>query len=280
MSENEFLLYLNSLTVTNNYDNDYFKKVFEVLYMFFEPVAITNDIFKRKEEPTTPLVHDENENDIVIDISNINSCIIIKNPKRKLHDKEFMVAFLKTVFNNIFKNRQIQEELRLEKDLDGLLKVYNRLAYEEKITTQKGFTNTGVAFIDVNGLGVENNMYGHEAGDRMLSVVASCLKSVFRFSDIYRIGGDEFVIVSEDITPQLFDAKLEEFNNLIKLTEYSVSIGSAYREQVNNIKEAIEEANVLMKYNKEAFRKEHPEKYLNKYEVAYVGKKDASYNFS
>lgn len=47
----------------------------------------------------------------------------------------------------------------------------------------------GVAFVDANGLGVVNNMYGHESGDNLLKIVADCLKQYFRYCDIYRIGG-------------------------------------------------------------------------------------------
>lgn len=47
----------------------------------------------------------------------------------------------------------------------------------------------GVAFVDVNGLSVANNMYGHESGDNLLKTVADCLKQYFRYCDIYRIGG-------------------------------------------------------------------------------------------
>ena len=160
--------------------------------------------------------------------------------------------------------------------MDPLLSVYNRSAYTDLLGSKKPLKSTGVAFVDVNGLGVENNMYGHEAGDLMLQTIAKCLKNKFRLNDIYRIGGDEFLIICNTISEELFQDKLDELQKLVNLTEYSISLGFIYRERIDNLKEAVDEANILMKTNKEKFRKEHPEKYLNKYDVTYVGKKGTS----
>lgn len=48
----------------------------------------------------------------------------------------------------------------------------------------KNPSNNGVSFIDVDGLGVMNNMYGYDAGDRMLDVVVSCFKNNFRYIEL------------------------------------------------------------------------------------------------
>ena len=79
--------------------------------------------------------------------------------------------------------------LKTEKNIDSLLHVYNRSAYDEVLSEEKMHRMCGVAFIDVNGLGVVNNMYGHESSDNLLKTVADCLKQYFRYCDIYRIGG-------------------------------------------------------------------------------------------
>ena len=55
--------------------------------------------------------------------------------------------------------------------MDPLLSVYNRSAYTDLLHSKKPFKSTVVAFVYVNGLGVENNMYGHEGGDLMLQTI-------------------------------------------------------------------------------------------------------------
>ena len=273
MTENEFLLYLNTLTISEEYDDAYFKKLFQALFMFFEPDSISNDIFKRDGELVSKNDDTLGEDDIIFNISSINSHIIIRNSRKKLENKEFTIKFIQTILNNIFENKKIQDRLKLDKYMDPLLSVYNRSAYIDLLHSKKPFKSTGVAFVDVNGLGVENNMYGHEAGDLMLQTIAKCLKNKFLLNDIYRIGGDEFLIICNTISKELFQDKLDELQKLVNLTEYSISLGFIYRERIDNLKEAVDEANILMKANKEKFRKEHPEKYLNKYDVTYVGKK-------
>lgn len=276
MTDNEFLLYLNALTISEEYDDAYFKKLFQALFMFFEPDSISNDIFKRDGELVNKNDDALGEDDIIFNLSSIGSHIIIRNPRKKLENKEFTIKFIQTILNNIFENKKIQDRLKLDKYMDPLLSVYNRSAYTDLLDSKKPFQSTGVAFVDVNGLGVENNMYGHEAGDLMLQTIAKCLKKKFRLKDIYRIGGDEFLIICNNIDEEHFQDKLDELQELVNLTEYSISLGFIYRERIDNLKEAVDEANILMKANKEKFRKEHPEKYLNKYDVTYVGKKGTS----
>lgn len=278
MKDNEFLLYLSTLTISEEYDEAYFKKLFQALCMFFKHDRISNDIFKRNGELISK--HDDvlGEDDIVFNISSINSRIIMRNPRRKLENREFTITFIETILNYIFENKKIQDRLKLDKNMDPLLYVYNRSVYTDLLDSNRPLENAGVAFVDVNGLGVENNMYGHEAGDLMLQTIARCLKNKFRLKDIYRIGGDEFLIICEGITEKCFQDKLDELQALISLTEYSISLGSIHKEKIDNLKEVVDEANILMKANKEKFRKEHPEKYLNKYDVTYVGKKSTGHH--
>ena len=45
-----------------------------------------------------------------------------------------------------------------------------------------------------------NDYYGHQAGDKMLTIVAGIMRKYFENDDIFRIGGDEFVVMCEDIS--------------------------------------------------------------------------------
>lgn len=203
--------------------------------MFFEPDSISNDIFKRDGELVSKRDDTLGEDDIIFNISSINSHIIIRNSRKKLENKEFIIKFIQAILNNIFENKKIQDRLKLDKYMDPLLSVYNRSAYTDLLHSKKPFKSTGVAFVDVNGLGVENNMYGHEAGDLMLQTIAKCLKNKFRLNDIYRIGGDEFLIICNTISEELFQDKLDELQKLVNLTEYSISLGFIYRERIDNL---------------------------------------------
>ena len=54
--------------------------------------------------------------------------------------------------------------------------------------------NTAVLFADLNGLKQTNDNGGYANGDRLLKKAANILKEVFPDGDIYRAGGDEFMV--------------------------------------------------------------------------------------
>lgn len=82
---------------------------------------------------------------------------------------------------------------------DELTRVFNRRAYENTMSSHK-FTilpkNLVYVAIDINGLKEINDSKGHAAGDELIIGAANCLKQCFgTHGNIYRIGGDEFVVI-------------------------------------------------------------------------------------
>lgn len=88
---------------------------------------------------------------------------------------------------------------------DPLTGATNRSSMDERLEraidhAQSTETTVALFFIDLNDFKLVNDTHGHEAGDKLLSGVASNLRACLRNSDtIARFGGDEFVIIIEDI---------------------------------------------------------------------------------
>ena len=59
----------------------------------------------------------------------------------------------------------------------------------------------------------------------------------------------------------------------ISNTPYSVSIGVRYEDKTCDLKSSVKAANFLMEENKEEFRRNNPDKYINKYQVKFIGDK-------
>jgi len=91
---------------------------------------------------------------------------------------------------------------------DSLTGVGNRRNYDTKLVEIQKRQWVGVAFCDINGLKETNDKYGHKAGDELIINFTNMLKAVFTTEDIYRISGDEFVIISND--KENFNTKVEE----------------------------------------------------------------------
>lgn len=111
----------------------------------------------------------------------------------KSNDNE-VVAIIRDI-TEAKNNRIYIEYLSYHDQLTGL---YNRHFYEDKIKrldTEKNLPMT-IALLDVNGLKLTNDAFGHLAGDKLLKNVADLLKRNCRSSDVIaRIGGDEFIIL-------------------------------------------------------------------------------------
>lgn len=117
---------------------------------------------------------------------------------------------------------------------DSMTEVQNRNAYEERLRKLRkpnaNLSRITVIVIDINGLKEINDGFGHFCGDDAIKSVAMALReTIGAKADIYRIGGDEFVCVSES-NPLPYISQSRDtisFLNNEKLYKLSVSIGYA-----------------------------------------------------
>ena len=122
---------------------------------------------------------------------------------------------------------------------DSMTELQNRNAYEEKSKklrkSSSNISRITVIVIDINGMKEINDSYGHFSGDDAIKTVAKALKdTIGTKADIYRIGGDEFVCISEsNVLPYISQFKdTISFIDREKLYKLAVSIGySKYHEK-------------------------------------------------
>ena len=122
---------------------------------------------------------------------------------------------------------------------DSMTEVQNRNAYEEKLKklrkSSSNISRITVIVIDINGMKEINDNYGHFCGDDAIKTVAKALKDTLGTkADIFRIGGDEFVCISEsNALPYISQFKdTISFIDREKLYKLAVSIGySKYHEK-------------------------------------------------
>ncbi|HKZ52213.1 MAG TPA: diguanylate cyclase [Candidatus Acidoferrales bacterium] len=97
-------------------------------------------------------------------------------------------------------------QLALRDPLTGL---YNRRAVEEQLQAEFARSDRhdyplAALLLDVDGLKAINDHYGHPAGDQVLRAFAQRLRKAVRSSDLpARMGGDEFIVVLPECTPEL-----------------------------------------------------------------------------
>lgn len=101
-------------------------------------------------------------------------------------------------------------------------------------------------FIDVNGLHEINNSQGHDAGDRMLHAIAELCKKQFVDGDIFRMGGDEFLVICKNSAKDHIVDTAQELFNLVEKVGYSISYGIGMQESDFNLGKLVKDADGRM----------------------------------
>jgi diguanylate cyclase (GGDEF)-like protein len=115
-------------------------------------------------------------------------------------------------------------ELEQIADEDPLTHIANRRAFVREMSRMVSFGErynipTSLAFLDVNGLKVINDTFGHAAGDAVLTHIANLLTANVRGSDVVgRLGGDEFGVILPNADENVAHAKAQMLSDIIKET--------------------------------------------------------------
>ncbi len=156
-----------------------------------------------------------------------------------------------------FKNIQLEAQAKH----DPLTGIANR-SYFNDVSNQiihrakRGKLKTALLYFDLNDFKKVNDTYGHLVGDELLKKVSTRLKNVVRESDfLARIGGDEFVIITDTIKDKrevypLVKRLQDEFDNKIQVGTHvitvSASIGIAFYPEADNLDLLIKQADCAM----------------------------------
>lgn len=125
-----------------------------------------------------------------------------------------IIGFIKT-YKDITERKKAEKEIEYLSFHDALTDLYNRRYFDEELKRINVSRNLPLSLIilDVNGLKLTNDAFGHQFGDELLIKVAHVLKETCRADDIIaRIGGDEFAI----LLPQTDKDQTREVINRIK----------------------------------------------------------------
>lgn len=138
---------------------------------------------------------------------------------------------------------------------DMLTGLFNRNKFIEnsrRITAEKKAC-VGVVYMDLNGLKAINDSKGHDAGDEALKALADVVVSVFGSERSYRVGGDEFVALCDDMPKAEFKEKIEELSRAVSKLEHSPAIGYQYAADVQDVEDITKAADSKMYIDKKYY---------------------------
>ncbi|WP_089609772.1 GGDEF domain-containing protein [Dehalobacterium formicoaceticum] len=97
---------------------------------------------------------------------------------------------------------------------DALTRLHNRAAYDKMVNRLDGRKLYSVIVMDINNFKEINDTFGHDFGDTVLKKVASVIRKSFdNSSTCYRVGGDEFYIISSETDPVKLEHQLKCMTN-------------------------------------------------------------------
>jgi len=200
-------------------------------------------------------------------IEEINAATPAEIKETVIKFSSFLINSLNEMENKIKSLESELDEAYKELLIDPLTKAYNRKALDEKLSEilkkgQNKKLDLCVAIVDMDDFKEINDTYGHLVGDFVLIKLVQIIKKLIRTSDnVFRYGGDEFIIVFnraniniavksvERILNKIRNTKLKYKDDFIKVT---ISVGITEHHIKDNIETIIKRADeALYKAKKE-----------------------------
>lgn len=212
----------------------------KILYMYYMPIGM----FDWELEVFVP------ENAVFESMNYLRQQLLIAGGVEVL----LLLAYFLWNLRTLRKMTTYQRELQFMSYWDGLTAMYNRNKYIQLLEKSAGqrLLAVGVAFLDLNGLKHVNDCQGHEAGDALISGAAEVIRSIFR-QNTYRVGGDEFVIVSVGLPEKNFQEKIDRLERAMVGEQISISLGAVWASGCDDLEALLKEADTRMYQKKEEY---------------------------
>lgn len=188
-----------------------------------------------------------------MDHKQIKGVFAVDNPKQNYYQKDFLESlcfFIKTAMER----EKEKTKLKNLSYVDSLTYAQNRNHFNEYIeqNRNKELHSLGVIYLDLNGLKEINDKMGHIAGDTLIISASYALQEIF-LDNSYRVGGDEFVVIEQDVSELLFFDQYAKLLKRMKELEISVATGCVWKETCSNLSETLQEADQKMYEDKKRY---------------------------
>ena len=167
-------------------------------------------------------------------------------PPGKLEYATNMLQIMGYFIVSTLKRRNLVKELQDMSFCDQLTGLGNRRAMEEYLEKMSLSGSVGVVYCDITGLKRLNDDEGHSAGDKLIRDCGECLITAFGGYGIFRICGDELLVLCSGISEQAMNEKTALLHRSLSDRGLTMAAGEVWQENAENMNELIKEAERLM----------------------------------
>lgn len=167
-------------------------------------------------------------------VSNSGREMLIEDSAAQIRDNTGKINGVVIVFRDITSKKEREKKIEFMSYHDALTGLYNRRYIEDAIKRMETTRNLPftVMVMDVNGLKITNDAFGHHLGDKLLTSTAEIIRNVCRENDVLsRVGGDEFVLLLPKTTSEEADAikkRIVEKTSRTCIGPVSISLAIGY----------------------------------------------------
>lgn len=154
------------------------------------------------------------------------------------------------------KRRKLLAKLMELSYKDALTGIGNRFAMTNYIRQMDRKQSVAVVYCDVTGLKQVNDTQGHEAGDTLIRNACESLKQVFDGYGLFRIGGDELMVICPNITHATADDRVAQLKETMKDYSVNLAVGMVWLEEMGvSLERSVMEAEKRMYEDKAEYYK-------------------------
>ena len=165
---------------------------------------------------------------------------------------QIMGSFLKSCI----RRRNLIRRLEDLSYKDALTQLGNRFAMDKYVRQITPEQSVGVVYCDVTGLKGVNDTMGHKAGDDLILRASACLEQVFGDYGVFRIGGDELVVLCAQIDPDTLAERMRQLEYLEAENDVNIAVGVTWQDRADTqLEELLQEAEKRMYEDKAEYYK-------------------------
>ena len=176
----------------------------------------------------------------------------------KIKNSSYLLLSMSIFLSYAIRHRNHVDMLHRLSYHDLLTNALNRNAFMDVLSQFRPgqYASAGFIYIDINGMKEINDFYGHHQGDKILITTVAKVFNLFKPDELFRIGGDEFVIITYDLTETDFYEKFNLLRNIFcKKTNlpFSIATGSCWVKSPSDLNSLLQQADSAMYTDKKKF---------------------------